>query len=636
MSSKEPDIMVGIMIKNAEQWLDDFTSNLMSLSYPHNKLRLVFIYGDSNDHTLDKIKDFKNKSDFKIEVYKEPRNNLLKLYGTHAAGCIIDDFQNLMNDNEDYFLMMDTHMCEFPDDYIERLLNTDADIVAPYVWNEANNYFYDTWSFRIDNARFSPKSPPLASFPFEVDSVGTSWLAAREPFLLTPVNINILSFFYNARSMGYDIVTNPKIEVKHVDLLSHGIVKLPPPRELGYYPDGWVDNSFPLIPYEKRSKDSYYRLIYDNFRTMIEINALNEFNSNPVHTKKGLEWCYKFHDMNMFFCTADRTKIKIMYTIEMYPRYIEVELSNICPFKCRMCERTYLDEEPRLMSWKEFLLIMNNFPDLAQMSFTGIGEAWTNPIFLDCIRYIKERGVFFEQYDNMQFITKKRAEKLVKYGVERIIISLDAATKETYENLRVGHKWDKMLDGLRHLQNAKKKLKSVYPSIGIHFVINKFNQHEALKAIELAKQLNLDFVFYNRLLHKYPEVADLYMEIPDSLRQDIIEKANEEGVRVSINQPALGRLPPLNRCVALFQPFFLVNGDVITCCAQHEGNRRRWEQSMRMGNIFEAKDFRKIWYGPRYRHLRQLLIQNRLPEYCIDCPVYEWRGHKVYKAIDEK
>jgi len=595
----------------------------------------VFEYGKSSDRTLDLIKVFKKESGFNVEVYQEPSDIYLKKYGTHASGCVLRDFQSLMMDNEDYFLMLDSHIMSAPKDYIERLLFIDTDISAPYVWNEGHTHFYDSWCFRIDNKRFSPFHPPDQLYCFEVDSVGTTWLATRESFLNTFVSTNPLSFFYNARTMGYDVVVDPKTRVVHSDLTKYGIVKLPPPPELGYYPsEGLVDSSFPVTPYKKTSKSIFHRTLYDSLWYFVELKALEEWCVSPIYKKRTLRTCRSFVDMNTFFCTRDPFKINVMYKVEMYPRYIEVELSNICPFKCIWCERTYLEEEPRLMSWKEFMLIMSNFPDLAQMSFTGIGEAWTNPIFLDCIKYIKERGVFFEQYDNMQFITKERAEKLVKYGVERIIISLDAATKKTYERVRVGHKWDKMLDGLRYLQRAKKKFNAYYPVIGIHFVINKANVHEALDVLDLAKQLGVDFVFYNRLLHNYPEISHLYMEIPESLRRDIMERAGDLSIRISINQPAQGKLPPLNACVALFQPFFLVNGDVITCCAQHEHNKRDWEKAMKMGNIFEARDFRKIWYGKRYRHLRNLLYQNRLPEYCIDCPVYEWRGHKVHKAVD--
>lgn len=628
------NILVGVMVKNSERWLPGFLELLDSLEYPDGSLRVVFEYGKSTDSSLKLLKEYKERSRHEVEIYLEPSDPYLKLHGSHAAGSVLSDYQELMRDDEDYFLMLDSHICSLPSDYVLQLLDIGADIAAPFVWNEGYTHFYDTWSFRIDNLRFSPKSPPRASYPFEVDSVGTTWLATRRAFLNTPVSVNTLSFFYNARKLAFDVVVDPSVEVIHSDLIKHGIYKAPPPAELGYYPrNGYVDHTFPIAPYKKRSKLFHLKTLYNRYVYEYEIYAMDLFASDPRAREKGLLWCKKFSDMSMFFCTSDKSKIRAMYGTEMYPRYIEIELSNICPFKCRWCERTYLDEEPRLMSWKEFLLIMHNFPNLAQISFTGIGEAWTNPIFLDCIKYIKERGVFFEQYDNLQFITRERAEKLVKYGVERLIISLDAATKETYENLRVGHKWDKMLDGLRYIKEAKKKYKRREPDIGIHFVINKANVHEALKVLDLAKELGVDFVFYNRLLHYYKEIDQYYMEIPESLRQQIIDRATELGVRVSINQPAQAKLPPLNTCVAIFQPFFLVNGDVITCCAQHEGNRRDWEKAMKMGNIFEAKDFRKIWYGKRYRHLRKLLSENRLPEYCIDCPVYQWKGHKVHKAV---
>ena len=123
------------------------------------------------------------------------------------------------------------------------------------------------------------------------------------------------------------------------------------------------------------------------------------------------------------------------------------------------------------------------------------------------------------------------------------------------------------------------------------------------------------------------------MDVPDELYTAIKEKAEQIRMPISINQPIYKTLPPINRCVAIFQPFFLDTGDVITCCAQHEHNAREWERSMKMGNIFETRDFKKIWYGNRYRHLRETLHLNKTPEYCIDCPIHNWKAHEIVKAI---
>lgn len=380
---------------------------------------------------------------------------------------------------------------------------------------------------------------------------------------------------------------------------------------------------------------AFYHNKLKNVESKIMEEAKHRVETISLYRQKGLQWAYNKVHFEAFWCTRNPELLNIMYKSEMYPSYIEVEISSVCPYKCNHCEHTFWQEPGRLMSFDEFKLIIDNFPELKQMSMTGIGDSWVNPIFMDCIRYVKNKDVFFEQYDEFQHFDKDTAEEFVKLGVERLIWSMDAATKETFEKKRVGQSWDKAIEGINNLKEAKKKFNSFYPEINYHFVIDSENIHEVYDAIDLAKKLDTGgFIQYSRLLHSFPEIKHLYTEIPETMQQTIMNKANILKVPVVWNANVPSCLPPLNVCTAVYQPFFFVTGDVITCCAQHESNRRTWEKTMSMGNIFIEKDFKKIWYGEKYRKLRQLLLENRLPDACVECPIQLTKNKTVYKTGD--
>lgn len=635
--------MVGTMVKDGDRWLEDNWKALNSIDYPKKKLRLVVEFGKSNDNSLELLKRFAKENKIKVDVYAEPRDKDLKLGGAQAAASIYNEWKRLMKDDEDYFLLFDSDVIDVPKNLIKELLKVDADIVAPYPWCE-DGHFYDNWIFRINNIRFSPKDPPGMGklYPIEVDSVGTVFLAKREPFLTVPI-INPypnLTFCINARRFGYQVVALPYLEVTHKDIAKLGLIHNPLPQNLGGYPSSneFLTSTFPVKEYKKKSKNEVktkLEVALAFVEESISREAIRRYNNIPQYKEKSKRWAYNKTHFDTFWCTRNLWLLHLMYKTEMYPSYIEIEISNKCPFACLHCEHPYWNQEERLMTMDEFELIMNNFPTLKEMAFTGIGDPWMNPIFMDAVKFVADRDVFIEMYDTFQHFTNDSAEKFVKWKVDKLFVSLDAATKETYEKTRVGHKWNRMLKGIELLYKYKKEYNSSYPQINFHYVIDKNNVHEALDALDFVDSLGIDFgtVMYSRLLHNFKEIDDIYLEVPENLQSKILSKAKDMNMRVSWNADMPKLLPPLRTCTALWMPFFFVTGEVITCCCQHEQNRRDWEKDMSMGNIFDIKDFKKIWYGDKYRFVRDTLYQERLPEPCIDCPIQAWQNHKVRKLV---
>jgi len=632
-------IMIATMCKNSSKYLDTYWGCIKNLDYPKDKITIRIIYGDSWDNTLEKLRSFKEEDIVNIEVFKEATSP--KVGGSFLSASVYNDFKGLVKDEDEYILFLDSDL-SFPPNLIKELLKVKGDIVAPYIFfkdKKGNEVFYNTWEFRLNGQCFDPLSPVGLGedFPIEVDSVGSCFLNTREVWINMP-SIDPypdLRYCNYARRCGYQVVALPYLKVYHPDPYESGQLKRPLDPRLGGYPEKreFITSRTRVSPFKKRSKEelkAFYKEKMDRFLQYIKRRA-NQLQN--IFKDRSYRFCYNKAFMEVFFCTRNPEVINLMYKSEMLPPFVEVELSNICPYKCRMCERTYIkDEEPRLMSWEEFLLIMKNFPNLKQCSFTGIGDIWSNPIALDAIKYVKERDVVFEQYDTFQKMTPEIAEKMVKWKVDNLLVSIDAGTKETYENFRKGMKWDKMIEGVNNLIKAKRKYNSIYPQLSFHFVINKANVHEVIKIQDFILTFDLKpeerHIFYNRLLHNYKEIEDIYMEVPDDLRKKILEEAQKRQIRVSFNAPTnIHSLPPINYCTDFWQPFIFVNGDVFPCCCQHESNRRFWEFSLKLGNIFETKDLKKIWFGPRWRTLRRQLYEGRLPEVCIDCPTYNWKGY---------
>jgi MoaA/NifB/PqqE/SkfB family radical SAM enzyme len=97
-------------------------------------------------------------------------------------------------------------------------------------------------------------------------------------------------------------------------------------------------------------------------------------------------------------------------------------------------------------------------------------------------------GLLLKQMYNR---TKEIWNRTTKIGV-----SIDGATKETYEQLRLGGSYDKILENLSFLKEKKKEHNF---KLYFHFVVQRDNYHEMIKIIELAEKYSVDNVCLNKI-----------------------------------------------------------------------------------------------------------------------------------------
>ena len=75
-------------------------------------------------------------------------------------------------------------------------------------------------------------------------------------------------------------------------------------------------------------------------------------------------------------------------------------------------------------------------------------------------------------------------------------VSMDGATKDTYERLRLGGRWEKIIEALECMAEQKRRYGFEFR---IHFVVQKDNYHEMLKIVDLGEHYGADHVWLNRI-----------------------------------------------------------------------------------------------------------------------------------------
>ena len=353
--------------------------------------------------------------------------------------------------------------------------------------------------------------------------------------------------------------------------------------------------------------------------------ALRIFTNNPHYNKKGVKWCFNFAWFHTIYCARDKSLIEFLQKKRFYPEQIEVEVSTVCPLKCQMCEHTYWKEKNQLMSFKNFVKIIEQFPNLREVGLTGIGESYLNPDYKKMLSYLKEKyeGIFIEIFDTFNWLKPEDIKHWIDIGLDKVYVSMDAATKETYEKIRVNATYENVIKNIKLLDKMKKEKNSYFPELWFHYIIGKHNKHEILQYLEMIHSLKVDVtnVQITKLLHNYSEIKDWFIDLTEEEKREIMEKGKELGIPVSFNINT-GEKPSINNCTVWGQPFIFVDGTITPCCSLNEQNDRPWQVKNSLGNILK-EDFIKIWKGEKYKEMINAIQLNKICASCGRCILYE-------------
>ena len=183
-------------------------------------------------------------------------------------------------------------------------------------------------------------------------------------------------------------------------------------------------------------------------------------------------------------------------------RKLYIEPTTHCNLHCRTCIRNVWGDPEERISTSTFQRVverLDELPDLARVVFTGFGEPLAHPDILPMIQTVRDRDLAVTVGTNGLLMDAPTARELVRLGVDRMVVSVDGVTPETYENVR-GAVLSQVLENIRALNEAKRQLGSLTPALGIEFVILQRNVAELADLTKLASRLNAARVLVSNVL----------------------------------------------------------------------------------------------------------------------------------------
>lgn len=188
-----------------------------------------------------------------------------------------------------------------------------------------------------------------------------------------------------------------------------------------------------------------------------------------------------------------------------HPSKLFVEVTTHCNLGCAMCvkQTKHHGMTEGVMAEEIFSALTPAFLHLEALILNGIGEPLLHPRLESFIRRAKEvmpatGWVGFQS--NGLLLNEGRAASLVEAGLDRICISMDAASPETFRRLREGGEVGDIERAFAALTVARSAYGASRLEIGIEFVVMRDNIRELPEVLRWAARRGAVFAIVTQLI----------------------------------------------------------------------------------------------------------------------------------------
>lgn len=281
------------------------------------------------------------------------------------------------------------------------------------------------------------------------------------------------------------------------------------------------------------------------------------------------------------------------FVVKNGPLQMDLFAVDICNLRCPMCPRNSFVPGSGYMDMDTIMKLLdqageNNVPAL---NFGGLGEPTFHPDLIEIIRYAKKKGFTdVNMHTNGTRLTPAMNRKIIESGLDRIIISLDSADKETYEKIRVGASFEKTYAGVEDLIAQRDTLGSRRPHVKLNFI--EMNEEDSAE-----KDL-----FTSYWQDKANSIAILrYLDCQQEGETLAFEKNYSQDNEFC--------------CPELWRRMMILSDGCVTLCPRDA--KKRYV----VGDI-KVQTISEIWNGEKMNHVRRLHREGRFKEIamCKECP----------------
>ncbi len=188
---------------------------------------------------------------------------------------------------------------------------------------------------------------------------------------------------------------------------------------------------------------------------------------------------------------------------------------NRCNLHCVMCRNTAERQNGRpagpwdrtpVPALRRLKKLAKSLPRWDIVRFTASGETLLCPDLFPLIDRAKRCGVHVAFATNGQLIDRAMALRLVRSGMDDLVFSVDAGCAKTYERVRAGASWEKLLQGIAEVNRGRAETASGTPRLIFSGNFARYNIEELPDFVDLAARHGASTVYIFKTLFFDPSM----------------------------------------------------------------------------------------------------------------------------------
>jgi MoaA/NifB/PqqE/SkfB family radical SAM enzyme len=296
-----------------------------------------------------------------------------------------------------------------------------------------------------------------------------------------------------------------------------------------------------------------------------------------------------------------------------------IPVTDRCNLKCTMCPRQGTDEIIDMDITDEALEpLLEAGPNFVSAFLKGQGEPLLYPKIFNLIPRLKGHmapGGEVGLTTNATLLDESTTVRLLDTGLDFLYFSLDAASQEVYEAIRVGASFDRVTENIRRCIRYRQASGRTRPRFMLNFVMLEQNLHEIPALVALAADLGVEHVTFS---YCTDNTTGTLKAFGAEVLQRLFRQAHEAGetLHVKVNTPPLPR-DFREICFYMERAVVLLPGRVFPCYHMAPGYKTQ-TRSRSFGDVHRTS-LLDIWNRPDYREFRRRVLTGDFPPECQGC-----------------
>jgi MoaA/NifB/PqqE/SkfB family radical SAM enzyme len=292
---------------------------------------------------------------------------------------------------------------------------------------------------------------------------------------------------------------------------------------------------------------------------------------------------------------------------------IRLEASSMCQLRCPACDNGRGTLRHTVVGWgwlrfDDFKKFVDKNPNIKNIELSNHGEMFLNPELDRIMEYAQRKGIILTAWNgvNLNTVSEKTLENLVKYKFQHLSVAIDGVTNKTYQIYRINGDLNRVIDNIKKINYYKRTYRSRYPRLCWQYILFGHNEHEVVRAKRMARKLGMEFRPKLNWSSSYAKVRSEALVrrlsgLGVASRKEFLERYHREYTLVCME---LWNLPKINW-----------DGRLLGCCVNRIGD---------YGNVFKS-GLSQCLQSERYQHAKRMLLgevsaRDDIP--CSRCAVY--------------